>query len=52
MAHAGGGYIRFSVLKAGWFIRGSGGGGILIFRSRQYPLTIDGLSAGLVFGAS
>jgi lipid-binding SYLF domain-containing protein len=52
MAHADSGYIRFSVLKAGWFIGGSGGRGILIFHGRQYPLTIGGLSAGLVFGAS
>jgi hypothetical protein len=46
------GTIRFSVLKAGWFIGGSGGRGELIFHGRRYPLTIGGLSAGLVFGAS
>ena len=49
--YADGGPIRFSVLKAGWFIGGSGGRGELIFHGRRYPLTIGGLSAGLVFGA-
>jgi hypothetical protein len=50
--YADGGVIRFSVLKAGWFLGGSGGYGILTFHGRQYPVTIGGLSAGLVFGAS
>ena len=51
-SYADGGFIRFSVLKAGWFIGGSGGRGTLTFHGRRYPLTIGGLSAGLVFGAS
>jgi hypothetical protein len=51
-AHADGGIIRISVVKAGWFIGGSGGRGVLIFHGRRYPLSIGGLSAGLVFGAS
>jgi hypothetical protein len=51
-AYADSGVIRISVLKAGWFIGGSGGGGTLTFHGRQYPLAIGGLSAGLVFGAS
>ena len=46
------GIVRISVLKAGWFIGGSGGNGVLIFHGRRYPLSIGGLSAGLVFGAS
>jgi len=46
------GIIRFSVLKAGWFLGGSGGTGTLIFHGRRYPVSIGGLSAGLVFGAS
>jgi lipid-binding SYLF domain-containing protein len=46
------GIIRFSVLKAGWFIGGSGGSGVLTFHGRRYPVSIGGLSAGLVFGAS
>ena len=51
-ANADSGFIRFSVLKAGWFIGGSGGSGVLTFHGRRYPLSIGGLSAGLVFGAS
>jgi hypothetical protein len=51
-AYADTGIIRFSVLKAGWFIGGSGGSGTLIFHGRRYPVSIGGLSAGLVFGAS
>lgn len=51
-ARADSGTIRISVLKGGWFIGASGGSGTLIFRGRQYPLSIGGLSAGLVFGAS
>ena len=51
-AHADSGSIRITVLKAGWFLGGSGGNGMLTFQGRQYPLSIGGLSAGLVFGAS
>jgi hypothetical protein len=50
--YADSGSIRISVLKGGWFIGASGGSGMLIFRGRRYPLSIGGLSAGLVFGAS
>ncbi len=46
------GTIRISVLKGGWFIGASGGSGTLTFKGRTYPLSIGGLSAGLVFGAS
>lgn len=51
-AKADSGIIRISVLKGGWFIGASGGSGTLTFRGRTYPLSIGGLSAGLVFGAS
>jgi lipid-binding SYLF domain-containing protein len=51
-ALADGGTILISLFKAGWFIGGSGGSGTLIFHGRRYPLSIGGLSAGLVFGAS
>jgi len=51
-AQADSGTIRINVLKGGWFIGASGGSGTLTFRGRQYPLSIGGLSAGLVFGAS
>ena len=44
--------ISFAVLKAGWFVGGSGGSGTLFFHGKRYPISIGGLSAGLVFGAS
>jgi hypothetical protein len=44
--------ISFSVLKAGWVIGGSGGSGVLRCPGRNYPITIGGISAGFVFGAS
>jgi hypothetical protein len=51
-ALADSGRVVISVYKAGWFIGGSGGEGTLTFHGRRYPLSIGGLSAGLVFGAS
>lgn len=51
-AYADSGRINFTVLKAGWVIGGSGGSGTLHFRGRSYPISIGGISAGFVFGAS
>lgn len=51
-ALADSGTIRINVIKGGWFIGASGGSGTLIFHGKRYPLSIGGLSAGLVFGAS
>jgi hypothetical protein len=51
-ARADSGTIRISVLKGGWFIGASGGSGTLTFHGRQYPLSIGGIDAGLVFGGS
>jgi hypothetical protein len=44
--------ISFSVIKAGWVIGGSGGSGVLRCPGRSYPLTIGGVSWGILFGAS
>ena len=52
VARADSGTIRFSVVKGGWFIGASGGSGVLFFHGRRYPLSIGGVSAGLVFGAA
>jgi hypothetical protein len=46
------GAISISVIKGGWFIGASGGSGTLVFHGKRYPLSIGGVSAGLVFGAS
>jgi hypothetical protein len=52
LAHADEGWVRIRVVKGGWFIGASGGGGTLTFHGQRYPLAIGGLSAGLVFGAA
>ena len=44
--------ISFTVIKAGWVIGGSGGSGALRCGGRTYPLSIGGLSYGIMFGAS
>jgi hypothetical protein len=51
-ARADGGTIGFRVIKGGWIIGASAGSGVLIFHGQRYPITIGGLSAGFVFGAS
>jgi hypothetical protein len=51
-AHADSGTISFEVIKGGWFIGGQGGSGTLVFKGRSYPITVGGISAGLVFGGS
>ncbi len=51
-AYADSGTVRILVVKGGWFIGASGGSGTLTFKGRHYPLSVGGLSAGLVFGAS
>jgi len=51
-ARADGGYVSFRVIKGGWIIGASGGSGVLIFHGHRYPISIGGLSAGFVFGAS
>ena len=50
--YADGGTISFKVLKGGWVIGASGGSGTLTFHGQQYPISIGGLSYGIVFGAS
>jgi hypothetical protein len=52
VAHADEGTVRIRVIKGGWFIGASGGSGVLTFHGRHYPLSIGGISAGLVFGAA
>jgi hypothetical protein len=51
-AYADSGTIRISVVKGGWIIGASGGSGTLTFHGRRYPLSVGGVSWGLVFGAS
>jgi hypothetical protein len=51
-ARADSGAIGFQVIKGGWIIGASGGSGTLYFHGRPYPISIGGLSAGFLFGAS
>jgi len=51
-SHAESGTVSLTIYKAGWIIGGSGGGGWLNFRGRNYPLSAGGLDYGLVFGGS
>jgi hypothetical protein len=51
-ALADSGSVQISVLKGGWVIGASGGNGTLTFKGRRYPLSIGGLSYGIVFGGS
>ncbi|HEX7882086.1 MAG TPA: hypothetical protein VF499_05040 [Afipia sp.] len=51
-ARADSGTVSLVIYKAGWFIGGSGGGGTLNFRGRNYALSTGGIDYGLVFGGS
>ena len=51
-AYADSGSIQFKVIKGGWVIGGSAGSGTLYFQGRAYPLSIGGISYGIVFGGS
>ena len=51
-ASAESGTVALTIYKAGWIIGGSGGGGVLNFRGRNYALSAGGLDYGLVFGGS
>jgi hypothetical protein len=50
--YAASGTIQISAVKGGFFVGASGGTGTLTFRGKRYPLSIGGLSGGLVFGAA
>ena len=44
--------ISFSVIKGGWVIGASVGNGTLRCGNKSYPISIGGISAGIVFGGS
>jgi len=46
------GTVRVTVAKAGFVVGGGGGRGVLTFRHRKYPFTVQGLSVGFTAGAS
>ena len=50
--HAITGSVRVTVAKAGFIVGAGGGRGVLTFRHRNYPFTVQGLSLGITAGAS
>jgi hypothetical protein len=46
------GAVRVTVAKAGFVVGAGGGRGVLTFRHRNYPFTVQGLSLGITAGAS
>jgi len=51
-SHAISGSVRVTIAKAGLLVGAGGGKGVLTFRHRNYPFTVQGLSLGLTAGAS
>ena len=51
-SHAITGIVRVTVVKAGLVVGAGGGKGVLTFRHRNYPFTVQGLSIGFTAGAS
>jgi hypothetical protein len=51
-SYAESGTVALTIYKAGWIIGGSGGGGTLNFRGRNYALSAGGIDYGFVFGGS
>src|SRR6478736_9352786 len=51
-SHAITGTVRVTVANAGFIVGAGGGKGVLTFRHRNYPFTVQGLSLGLTAGAS
>ena len=51
-AEAATGSIALNIVSAGFIFGVSGGSGVLNFEGRQYPLSIGGISAGALIGAS
>jgi hypothetical protein len=46
------GTVRVTIVKAGLGVGAGGGRGVLTFRHRNYPFTVEGLSIGITAGAS
>jgi lipid-binding SYLF domain-containing protein len=51
-AEAATGSVILRIASAGFIVGVTGGSGSLSFEGRQYPLTIGGISAGALIGAS
>lgn len=51
-SYAATGAISIRIVKAGFFVSGSAGSGSFTFKNHTYPLSIGGISGGLVFGGA
>ena len=51
-ARADEGAVTLVIFKAGWFVGGSVGSGVVTFHGKTYGLSAGGLDGGLVFGGS
>ena len=51
-ARADEGQVTLVIFKAGWFVGGSAGSGVLTFHDQTYALSAGGIDGGLVFGGS
>ena len=51
-SHAVSGSVRVTVAKAALVVGAGSGRGVLTFRHRKYPFTVQGLSLGVTAGAS
>jgi hypothetical protein len=52
LARADEGMVTLIIYKAGWFVGGSAGTGVMTFHGQTYGLSAGGLDGGLVFGGS
>jgi hypothetical protein len=51
-AEAATGSVALRIASAGFIVGVTGGSGTLTFRGRRYPLSVGGISAGALIGAS
>ena len=51
-SYADTGSVRFRVTRAGFIVGAGGGTGVLVFHGKSYPLSVGGLSVGMIGAAS
>lgn len=51
-AEAATGRLSLNIVSGGFIVGVAGGSGFLTFKGKQYPLTVGGVSAGAIIGAS
>jgi hypothetical protein len=51
-SYADSGSVRFRITRAGFIVGGGGGTGVLVFQGKSYPLSVGGLSVGMIGAAT